>query len=48
MQELLAEAADGSLDSAAHQDAPEQLQPLLDGSWLVSWQLLSPSLLLSL
>ncbi|WIA15147.1 hypothetical protein OEZ85_001834 [Tetradesmus obliquus] len=32
VQELLAEAADGSLDSAAHQDAPEQLQPLLDGS----------------
>ncbi|WIA35326.1 hypothetical protein OEZ86_003781 [Tetradesmus obliquus] len=43
VQELLAEAADGSLDSAAHQDAPEQLQPLLDGSWL-----LKPSYVLEL
>jgi hypothetical protein len=36
VQELVAEAADGTSDSTAHQDAPEQLQPLLHGAWLVS------------
>jgi hypothetical protein len=39
VQELVAEAADGTIDSTAHQDAPEQLQPLLHGAWLVSQQL---------
>jgi hypothetical protein len=38
VQELMFEAADGTSDSAAHQDAPEQLQPLLHGAWLVSQQ----------
>jgi hypothetical protein len=39
VQELVAEAADGTSDSTAHQDAPEQMQPLLHGAWLVSQQL---------